>query len=369
MRRSVLVLSAYLALGLSVGPVHAQAPTLDFEPVVSNPYDVIEGWLKPFGEGLAFGGNVGVHADSPDRIFIVQRGSTRLPYPVPSGYDGYASSIGMSTQAGEGRVWQNVILIVNRNGNVIEAWNQWDYLFERTDREPGPHRIRISPFDPQRRVWVIDESAHQIHAFSNDGSQLLLTLGEKNVSGNDQNHFAQPQDVALLPDGRILVGDGLGNARVVVYDAQGNYLTEFGEKGTEPDQLRTVHGVTAAPDGRVYVVDRDGRKILVYRENGALNFERVAVWTGFQLPLDIVIRGNEAWVSDLAPPKIIKFDTEGNRQATWYWPTEGRAGFREMHTIGIDSEGAIYGADNQLGRTLKLVPRPDADPSLLIRLP
>jgi len=356
-------------MGVSTRPAWTQLPTPDFEPVVPSPYEVVEGWLKPLDEGLAFGGNVGVHAESPDRVFIVQRGSTQLPSPVPAGYDGYAASIGMSTQAGEGRVWRNVILVVDRNGNVVESWNQWDHLFERTDRNPGPHRIRISPFDPQRRVWVIDESAQQVHAFSNDGSQLLLTLGEKNVMGDDERHFGRPQDVALLPDGRILVGDGLTNARVVVFDAQGSYLTEFGEKGTEPGQLRTVHGVTVAPDGRIYVVDRDGRQIIVYRENGRLNFEQVAIWTGFQLPLDIVIRGDDAWVSDLGSPKIIKLDIEGNRQATWYWPTEGPGGFREMHTIGIDSEGAVYGADNQFGRTLKLVPRAGADPGLLIRLP
>jgi hypothetical protein len=63
----------------------------------------------------------------------------------------HAASIGMSTQKGEGRA----------NGKMIETWNQWDHLFARTDRDVGVHRIRISPYDRERRVWVIDESGHR----------------------------------------------------------------------------------------------------------------------------------------------------------------------------------------------------------------
>ena len=74
----------------------------------------------------------------------------------------------------------------------IDVWDQWDSLFAGTDG-PGPHRIRISPYDPERRVWVVHETGHQIFVFSNDGSELRMTLGEKNVGGSDRTHFGQPQ--------------------------------------------------------------------------------------------------------------------------------------------------------------------------------
>jgi hypothetical protein len=38
-----------------------------------------------------------------------------------------------------------------------------------------------------------------------------------------------------------------------------------------------------------------------------------------------------------------------------------------MHTIAVDSAGNLYGSDNQLGRTQKLVPKKDADPKLLLK--
>ncbi len=67
---------------------------------------------------------------------------------------------------------------------------------------------------------MINETFHTIYVFSNDGKKLLKTLGEKNVPGSDATHFAKPQDVAFLPDGRILIADGLDNHRVMILDAR-----------------------------------------------------------------------------------------------------------------------------------------------------
>jgi DNA-binding beta-propeller fold protein YncE len=365
MRHVTLGVTVLALMSLSAGSAESQEPG----PIGPSPYEAVDGWLKPFDNGFTFGGNVGVHPESPNRIFILQRGSTRLPNPLPPGYEGHAASIGMSTQKGEGRVYRNVIFVVDGSGQMIEAWSQWDELFARTDRDVGVHRIRISPYDRERRVWVIDESGHQIHVFSNDGKKLLMSVGEKNVSGADRTHFGRPQDVAFMPDGRVLVADGLMNTRVVVLDAQGTYVTEFGTKGTGPGQFMTVHGITVAPDGLVFAVDRDGRQVQLFRESaaGKSNFASVGVWKGFELPLDVVVSGSDVWVSDLGKPKVIKLDRDGNRLYTWFWPAEGRDRFREMHTMAVDSDGNLYGSDNQIGRTQKLVPRKDADPKLLIR--
>ena len=88
-----------------------------------------------------------------------------------------------------------------------------------------------------------------------------MTLGEKNVAGNDETHYDQPQDVAFLPDGKILIADGLGNKRVVVRNADGSYHSEFGEEGTEPHQFASVHSIAVGPDDRLYVLDRKHRNV------------------------------------------------------------------------------------------------------------
>ena len=372
MRASALFFAIIVAASLFAD--HALLQELG--PTGPSPYDVVDGWMKPFAsEGFAWGGNSGVFAESPDRIFVVQRGETRLPDPIPPGFAGFVGSIGLNALRPDGRrVWRNCIFVVDGDGNLVETWDQWDHLFEGSDG-PGPHRVRISPYDPERRVWVVHETGHQIFVFSNDGSELLMTLGEKDVGANDESHFGRPQDVAFLPDGRILVADGLDNSRVVILDAEGNYITEFGEQGSGRGQFDDVHALATGPDGRIFVADRGNRRIQVFNQTTRAaawyhpTIAPVAVWTGFNLPLDIIVSGYDVWVSDASPPKIVNLDLNGNREYTWYLASEEPGRFREMHSFAVDADGNLYGSDNQLGRTQKFVPRTDADPTLLLGEP
>ena len=136
---------------------------------------MVVGWMEPFAqEGFAWGSHPGLFIESDDRIFVVQRGEIRLPDPVPEEFEGFVGSIGMMALR-ETPVFRNCIFIADSDGNLVETWPQWDHLFENTN---GPHKIRISQYDPARRVWVVNERRHQIHVFSNDGAELLMELGE-----------------------------------------------------------------------------------------------------------------------------------------------------------------------------------------------
>jgi hypothetical protein len=340
-------------------------------PTGESPYDVVSLWHEPFAEpGFAFGGNSGIWAESPDRIFIAQRGETVLPYPIAEDFLGFAGDMGLNVlRDTTRRTWQNCLYTVNGDGEVQEIWNQWDYLCEDSDG-PGPHRVRISPYDPENRVWVINETFHQIYVFSNDGSELLLTLGEKLVPGTDENHFARPQDVAFLPDGRILIADGLDNHRIMIMDSDLNYLGEFGGFGDGPGQFDGIHALGVGPDGLIFGLDRLGGRINVFRttdDPAVMDF--VDVWDGFTLPLDIIVNDESIWITDLGPLRFINLDFEGNYLYTWLVPRELPDGYIEVHTFSVDSEGTLYGGDNQYGRSQKLVPKADADPALLIQPP
>ncbi len=371
--RHLKVLAILVLVSLSFDSLLSQ----DLGPTGPSPYDVVANWHKPFAEeGFAFGGNSGVFAESPDRIFISQRGETRLPNPVPPEFAGYAGSIGINVLSdSEFRTWQNCLMVVDGDGNVLEVWDQWDHLCDSGEGGPGPHRVRISPYDPERRVWVVNETRHQIFVFSNDGSQLLMTLGEKNVGGSDQTHFGRPQDVAFLPDGRVLVADGLDNHRVVILDGQGNYLSEFGEFGEGPGQFNGIHALAIGPDGLIFALDRANGRVQVFRLTSEASgdyhpeIDHIDVWSGFGLPLDIIVNNEHVWVSDLGPLKLVKLDFSGNRLYTWNVSTEGPTGYLEVHTISVDSEGNLYGGDNQHGRTQKFVPKTGADPALIIGPP
>ena len=369
-----LVASALMMLVGQVSTLGAQSTGPIEGPVGPSPYNIISGWYKPFAEeGFAFGGSSGVFAESPNRIFVAQRGETRLPDPIPAEFSGFAGSIGINVLfATDLRVWEHCLYTLDGDGNVREMWDQWDHLCEGSDG-PGPHRLRINPYDPERRVWLVNETFHQIYVFSNDGSELLKTLGEKNVPGDDETHFGRPQDVAFLPDGRILVADGLDNHRVIILDADGNYISEFGGFGEGPGQFNGIHALGIGPEGLIFALDRSGGRVNVFRTtDNPAEVEFVDVWGGFGLTLDIIVNDDAIWFTAFGPGRLVNFikmDFEGNRLYTWVVPRELPDGYIEVHTFSVDSDGNLFGGDNQYGRTQKFVPKPDADPDLLIKPP
>lgn len=373
LNRTAATLSAGLTLAAGSAGLFAQSrPAVVSGPVGPSPYNVIRYWHKPFSEpGFAFGGNSGVFAESPDSIFILQRGETRLPDPLPDSYAGFAGSLGINVLSATDRrvMKKNFLYTLDADGKVRERWSQWDYLFADA-QGPGPHRLRISPYDPQHRVWVVDETYDMIYVFSNDGKKLLKTLGEKGVEGTDGTHFGKPQDVAFLPDGRVLIADGLDNHRVMILDRDLKYIGEFGGHGSGPGQFNGVHAIGIGPEGRVFVLDRSGGRINVFRTTAdPAKFDFVDALTGFSLPLDIIVNDDCIWVTDLSPLRFNKLDFKGNHLYTWMVPRELPDGYIEVHTISVDSNGNLYGGDNQYGRTQKFVPKPDADPKLLIGQP
>ena len=370
MRTFIVILAVVTAAGLAAAPASLQ------ESAGQSPYDVVDGWLKPFAPaGYAWGSQTSVFADSPDRIFVTQRGEFRLPDPVPPGFAGFVSSIGLNPlQPGDARVWRNCIFVVDGDGNMVEAWTQWDHLYEGSN---GPHRIRINPHDPERLVWVVHETGHVIHVFSNDGAELLMTLGEMGVSGNDETHFGRPQDVAFLPDGTVFVADGLDNSRVVKLDAEGNYVTSWppdGERGNSRGHFDGVHAIATDTRGNIYVADRNNNRVQVFNQTTRNtwyhpNISPIGTWPDFDSPFDVMATGYDIWVADNQPAKLVKLDVNGNRLDSWSMDGDGPGQFSQLHQFSVDSEGALYAADPALGRTQKFVPSDGADSVRLIGTP
>ncbi len=371
--RSLLLASATCLFTVSSFTASAQEYGFARGEIGESPYNVVSGWLEPFQEeGFAFGGNSAIWAETPDRIIINQRGETYLPYPIPDDYPGFAGALGINVLTEPNRrVWQNCLFEVDGDGNTIAVWDHLDYLCEGADG-PGPERIRVNPYDPERKLWVVNQTHHEIHVLSNDGSEHIATYGERGVPGDDATHYGSPQDVAFMPDGRILVADGLLNHRVIVYDSGMNYLGEFGSQGDGPGQFNTIHSLAVGPEGRVFVTDRSGvNGVNLFRatdDPGVFIFER-SIGAPLGLPLDIIVNENDFWITDLRPLRFVNFDFEGNIKYTWLVPRDLPDGYLEVHSFTVDPDGNLYGGDNQYGRTQKFIPKPDADPELLIEPP
>jgi hypothetical protein len=228
----IVVAVLFLLAGVSLPTAIAQDKGGEDE---TGPYDVVVGWPQPLGHpGWTWGSQGGVFAETPNRIIILQRGELPIPEKAPEGYTGGYGSFGTPATAGKPRL-QNCILIVDGNGKLIESWTQWDSLFAGGR---GPHKVKISPYDPEKHVWIIDDMVQQVFEFTHDGKQLAMTLGEKGVQGTDEKHFGRPTDIAWLPDGTFFISDGYVNTRVVKFDKNGKFLTTW-EAGPGSSTCRT----------------------------------------------------------------------------------------------------------------------------------
>ena len=68
-------------------------------------------------------------AETPNRIFLAVRGELKLPATLGRGFNGIWGSLGERATVPKAEM-RNCILVVDASGKVIEAWNQWDSLFE-----------------------------------------------------------------------------------------------------------------------------------------------------------------------------------------------------------------------------------------------
>ena len=213
--------------------------------------------------------------------------------------------------------WENCLVVVDANGNIIERWTQWDKMTTAASRG-----LTSAPADPEKHVWIVDDYRHAIFKYTNDGKQLLQTIGTPNQHASDDKHFYRPTFMAWQPDGTFFVADGYANTRVVKFDKDGKYLMAWGEKGTPPEKrpgyFNNVHGVAVdTQTRRVFVNDRQNHRVQVFDENGKYLTE----WSFGPPPSDvhlfIISADRYLWAFDRGTSKMLKYDLDGNFLYSW----------------------------------------------------
>ena len=149
----------------------------------------------------------------------------------------------------------------------------------------GEHGIAV---DDKDNVWLTGNgnADGQILKFTKDG-KFLLQIGKGGVKpdSSDTTHLSRPAGITVhSKTNEVLVADGYGNRRVIVFDADsGAYKRHFGAYGNKPDdaasnarqqtgpapqQFNTPHGITVSNDGVVYVADRAHNRVQSFRLDG-----------------------------------------------------------------------------------------------------
>jgi DNA-binding beta-propeller fold protein YncE len=326
----------------------------------TGPYEVVPNWFKPGSERWDQR-ITGVVADTPDRIFIgaVNRHEVRAGFPVlgPDGKLLSEKTVAAAKDADPAQMDVNTLMVLNRDGKVIENWKQWDGEIDM------PHNLAISPYDPERHLWVIDSAGHQILKFTNDGKKLVLRIGEHGVPGTDKTHLEGPEGLTFLPDGSFYVASGDTIAKVVKFDKNGKFQLEFGAKGSGPGQFDNIHAITVDSMRRVIVGDRSYKRVQVFDATGKF----LEQWPNIPNPTRIVATEDGAiWLASAALNRFAKFDTSGTLLGTWGAFGTDPGLLSNPHQFSVDREGNLYEADDLNNRVQKFVPRKNGDKSLVM---
>jgi 6-bladed beta-propeller protein len=215
---------------------------------------------------------------------------------------------------------------------MLERWTQHDHLFATGGR--GPHRIKISPYDPERHVWVVDDSGQRVFKFTHDGKKLMMTLGEAGVRGTDEKHFGGPTDLGWLPDGTFFVADGYVNSRIVKFDKNGKFLKAWGTKGIGPGEFNLPHGIDIDRNRRVYVADAHNSRIQLFDENGKF----LDQWPNIWRPDFIMVSADQhLWIAAGATDMMLKYDLNGKLLEGWGKGGTALGAFQAIHAFGVDS--------------------------------
>ena len=196
------------------------------------------------------------------------------------------------------------------------------------------HGLHVDPWD---NVWITDVSRHLVMKFSPSG-ELILTLGTVGVSGCDTSHFFQPTHVCVRRSGDFFVTDGYGNSRIVKFNARGDYVLGWGQRGTSPGDFHTPHVITLGADDLLYMTDRENDRIQIFDAAGGLR----AVWPnlhsvdGLYVAPDGLIYGS-AGIDNA----LLCFGHDGHLLDTWV-PEDS---LNYPHAIAVDANGAIYTAE------------------------
>jgi DNA-binding beta-propeller fold protein YncE len=363
MKIYLVTIAVVVGFGFLAPSVHPQdVPRNPYTQPATAYYDV-ETWPANFASpGYVRASNSGIFVESPDRIYLITRGEIKLPDQLPPNFNG---TIGLLPEQGRQKAeLRNCIIVANAKGEVLERWSQHDHLFAVGGR--GPHRIKISPYDPDRHVWVVDDSGQQIYEFTHDGKQLVMALGEAGVAGIDQKHFGRPTDIAWLPDGTFFVTDGYANSRVVKFDRHSQYLTSWGTAGTAPGQFNLPHGIDIDRNRRVYVADAHNSRIQVFDEDGRF----LDQWPNIWRPDSIMVSADQhLWIATGATDMMLKYDLNGKLLEAWGKAGTAPGSFHDIHGFGVDALGNFYAAEAAGGRTQKFTPKPGVDSAKLVGLP
>lgn len=298
--------------------------TYNVLPVIGNrslSYEVLSNWAR-LPEGFSFGYTHGIVADSRGHIFVLHTNSPNVLEFTPDGklagswsiegIDAGAHGFYLHTDA---RGLESLFLTDCNNGTVVQA------------TLTGAELLRLAP-PPLPEIY------------------------------SEEKKY-RPTDIAVMPDGKILVADGYGQHWIHVYEPAGEYMRSWGGLGTEPGRLKCPHGLSVKHSGadlEIYVADRGNHRIQVFTADGE---HKRFIDHNLDRPCSFYFHDGKTYFPDLHS-RVTVFDSEdrlivhlGEDQLAYKqqgWPNLPKTYYRpdkfsSPHGVCVNAQGDVFVAE------------------------
>jgi sugar lactone lactonase YvrE len=261
-------------------------------------YEFVEGWCQ-IPEGWKLGEVPGVACDSQDRVYLYSRSD-------------------------------HLLTVFDKDGTYLDHWG--------SDIIGNAHGLYI---DKDDNVYCTSHQTHTLHRLNPQG-EVTLTIGTRDVRGEDQAPLSGPCDSAVSSSGDLFVADGYGNRKVHRFTPDGELLNSWGEEGDGPGQFTMVHGVRIDKYDRLWVCDRENRRIQLFDTDGNYLEERADL----ERPDQVYFDPNEdvVYIAELEYRVTIQ-TLDGETLAQWGGGKESNVPGEFVgwpHGIWLDGEGSMY---------------------------
>ena len=152
------------------------------------------------------------------------------------------------------------MLIVDESAHVLKIFSESGDL-RKTIGGKGEHPDQFYyPTDiavKEDRIYLTDRYHHTIKAIRFSGEEIW----RKGGYGSADDKFKEPHGLAFVDDNMLAVTDS-GNAKIKIYDINGNYVSSFGIRGIEKEyyesrsfKTKVIYKLWAGAQNRFNTID------------------------------------------------------------------------------------------------------------------
>jgi sugar lactone lactonase YvrE len=207
--------------------------------------------------------STGLGVDAGGNVYVADTGNSSLKKYGPTGR--FVSEVKKQfNNLFDVAVMTTGDLVVSDPGNnrVALLDSNMNIKLDNIIGSSGTDGIRGITTDASDNIYVLDATAKAgevVKKYDKNGNRLSLQFGI--IGGLEPSYFNNPTDLAIdSRNGDIYVVD-TGNNRIQRFNAEGSFLSEFGQFGSENGSFNAPWGIAVDNQGFVYIADTMNARI------------------------------------------------------------------------------------------------------------